>query len=538
MFSAKVPPHIRTKPVFAAVKAMRSDRTRCCEEIQMEALKSRGALAMGVTFNAWQIAKANELKWVKNHQTALAFMIIARRSSSPFHLDLGDRRNLVTTELPRLKLVRKNKVERNILEVISQGKDVDDDLVIIDDFFKVGNGQESYDKDEAQEVCSILTEAVLDPQKMSFSNWWWRCTEEDERLLLLVAAYINSLPGAVEIAQQFLTSHSNRPQGVSEFMTDLSKYVQERLTLRYIWHTFPNNNILFSMLCANRIELDFEVEQLVACSILLNCIETFLETDPTIVPVSSLPFLAGCQNQKTCLLQLQTIQLFKDLLQEMVDLVENGSKEGILFEAFVAHRMRYRWNVVKISFETVCLGEILGIQSDRIKSLPVEVIKSTLSKIFTLSNPIFTDFEYLIINSYEDPAGHLKEVSSIIVNATNLIAARRGAKNDKYDLLIVIYQGEGLKPLLLYIDHKSPSPNNPTAIDKYYTDKDMHQYRKVKSMCDAAGVPFIYCYWTHYPGSMSIIGSDCFVLREEESKSFFGTMWPIFTTCRSLFDDK
>ena len=140
----------------------------------------------------------------------------------------------------------------------------------------------------------------------------------------------------------------------------------------------------------------------------------------------------------------------------------------------------------------------------------------------------------LKLSSYDDAAGHLKEVEGIRVDANRPIAVKRGAKGDKFDLLIIIYRGEGKVPLLFYIDNKSHSSGDPISADKFNKlSKEMHQYHRVKTMCKEARVPFIYCYSTHHPGSLSILGNRCLILREQESKHFFGPMWPLYIACRS-----
>ena len=362
---------------------------------------------------------------------------------------------------------------------------------------------------------------------------WWRCTQEDERIMLYVAACVHSLPRAVEIVQDYLMRNSDR-QKDSNFIVDLFDDLKKTLAWRYEWHTFPDNHILFSILYAKEIELDSKVQHLIACSVLLNSIETSLAEDETIVPISSLTVLAGCKIKQHRPLQNDTIKIYTDLIQEVVKSTEVKSMEGIPLESFVAEWMRYRWNVATICRKRIRLGEFLGIRADRIRDLSEDAIQNLLNTVITTSRPDLSDFEYLKVNSNHDPTGHLREVDSIEVSKKHPMAVRRGAKGDKHDLLAKIYRGKVLKPLLLYFDQKSPRHGNPDSIDNYETTQYMHQYFEVKKMCNAVGVPFLYCYWTHDLGWFQTFeDEDCFVLREEECKSFFGPMWPIFIECRS-----
>ena len=87
----------------------------------------------------------------------------------------------------------------------------------------------------------------------------------------------------------------------------------------------------------------------------------------------------------------------------------------------------------------------------------------------------------------------------------------------------MIYRGNGLKPLLIYIDHNSPRPDNLESIDNCDSTKNMNPYKGVKGMYAAAVVLFIFCHRTIDPGFLQTFNDtdDCFVLREEECKSFF-----------------
>ena len=571
------------EPVFAVVRGMGSGKTRCFEEIRRELLKRPGVLPLGVTFNALQSIDPDELKWGNNHQTAFAFMVIARCCSALFDIALDDIRNLIARELPKLKVIGTLNIGSEILleflrfivgKMRSQGKDVNDVVVIIDEIL---NAEKDLFKKYGVEkqICSILQDAILDPQTVSLSfnstvcisslnikvlgknltgrrvnaldipsalnptrilKEWWRCTKEDERIMLYVAACVNSLPRAVEMIQIYLERNSNRPKD-SSFMKDLFEYLKISLAGRYIWDTFPDDNVLYSILFAKEIKLDSDVQRLVARSILLNSIETSLEEEASIVPISSLTVLAGCQNQEIKVLQRHTIKLYSDLLQEIVVLAGKGSTEGIPSGFFFANWMRYRWNVASTSKNSVCLGEFLGIRNDRLQNIPEGAIKNALSTIFTTSGPVWYDFSYLTINSRIDPAEHLREIYSIKVNEMSPVATRKGANGDIFDLLIIIFQSNGLKPLLIYIDHKSAKPDNPESVDDN-NSTSMKQYNGVKETCEAANVPFIFCYWTHDPGFLQTFNDtdDCFVLKEEECKSFFGPMWPIYIACNSAFE--
>ena len=108
------------------------------------------------------------------------------------------------------------------------------------------------------------------------------------------------------------------------------------------------------------------------------------------------------------------------------------------------------------------------------------------------------------------------------------MAVRKRVKGDKFEFVIVIYKSE----------QNSPAPGKTESSD-IYSDKKvkLSQYQNVKLMCRAAGVPFMFCYLTHYPGSLSERQSDCLILRANEMEVFFGPMWPLFISCRSTFSD-
>jgi len=143
------------------------------------------------------------------------------------------------------------------------------------------------------------------------------------------------------------------------------------------------------------------------------------------------------------------------------------------------------------------------------------------------------------LNSRDDMEGHLEEVKRITVDAAKPLAARRGAEGDAFDLLLIIYVGLGLPPLRWYFDWKSPRPDIVESVDKYVDPTtELEEYLHVKKIYELQSEltplycnPFRFCYWTHYPGSLSV--RECLVLREEETKSFLGPMWPIFVAFRA-----
>ena len=587
--TAKIPPSSdHMKPLLAVVKGRGSGKTRCLEEMRRELLRRPAVLAFGVTFNAVQKIDYDELEWgSNNHQIAFALMVIARCSSALFDINLRKMRNIITEMLPELDTIGVKNIGCSLLKeyfrfvvdkVRSQGKVVNDVVVIIDDIMKVQDVLEKYCKDTVGDVCSSLNEAMLNLQVIPFTfnstlcmssstisaikttmserpvislhipselnttciiKEWWKCSEEDESRLLYVAACIHSLPKAVEIVQIFLTMYSNRTKD-SSFMNDLFKDLHDKLSFGYIWYTFPHDDIIFSILFAKKIESDSYVQGLIAYSILLNSMETSSPKLANMVPISSFTVLAGCRLQEGNELQRETIQLYTDMLQDIVYMAGNNSNERILYKSFFANWMKYRWKVAKISLPIVRVQEFLGIKKIFIKKTlfknkrNVKNVNKLLNTIVSWSYPTSLDFSYLNINSMQDPMSHLKEVKRIKVNSFYPITVRKGAMNDAFDLLFVIYQGIGLKPLLFYIKYPSLSTDNRNmSADMYKPTKRMYQYRRIKSMCTAGNVPFVFCYWTYNPGSFSMIENDFFVLREKETKAFFGPIWPIFIALRS-----
>ena len=415
--SAKDTPDERAKPALGVVRGIGSGKTRCLEEIRRELLKRPGVLPIGITFNAAQNIDSRELEWGKDYKMAFALMVTARCASVLFDVDLYELRNLIT--------------KRRSLKKRYENKD---------------------------EACSVLKEALLGPPALSFSfnttlcvsslklsvigstlsgrpvkalgipsslnttrivREWWKCKREDERLMLFVAACVNTLPRAVEIVNSFLTKHSDRPKN-SNFMQDLFVSLKDSLAVRYNWKNFPNYSILFSILYAKNIILSSAVHGLIARSILLNSIESSLKEErEAIIPTSSLTVLAGCTNEDKCPLQIQMINIYKDVLQEIVYLAGNKSRKGIPFESSVASWMKYRWSVACATRKSLTLGEVLGISIESINSVSYEVIKTALSKKITKSCPDASDFQVMNIDSYKDSKRHMKEVCGIKVNSAH-----------------------------------------------------------------------------------------------------------------------
>ena len=315
-------------------------------------------------------------------------------------------------------------------------------------------------------------------------------------------------------------------------------YLRNELSDRYGWANFPDENLLYSIIFAKEVPLDDDIQRYLAHSILFNSIETCLPKQSTIVPRSSLTVLTGINDEEKSEINKLTEGIYKNALEEIVKLADDGV-EGIPFESFFAPWMKNRWSIATIADKKVNLAELIGISRGKQKSISSEIIKKALNTEVTTSLPTAHDFATLKANSNKDAAGHLQEIEDIFVDASIPIAVRRGAEGDKFDCLITIYRGEGVAPLRFYMDNKSFSSGNTLSVDiDNDLSKKLSQYEDVKSMCDAANVPFIYCYWTHDAGSLSMRGCDCLILREDETKDFYGPMWSLYIACRSTFSLK
>ena len=572
---ARTLPDDRNKSVLGVVRGMGSGKTRCLEEIRRELLRRPGTLPIGISFNNANFVIDNELKWVDDYSTVFALMVIARCASTLYGIGLDKIREIVSNKLHKLDRSIFKNVGRNLLEEFlrfvvnkarSRGMVVNDVVIIVDEVVKAEEALFRQFKN-VLDGCSVLREAVLSSKSTPFNfnatlcisslevsplgltksgrpveslgipsilsaqrivSDWWKCKKEDERMFLYVAACVNSLPRATQIVGEYLKDYSDRCKDQT-FIQGLFKYLRNQFESRYLWKEFPSNDIIYSILFAEEVVLDEKIQEYISRSILLNSIETYLPKTDKIVPTSSLAVLASIRSNNSSSIERYIRNIYGDVLDEIVSLAEKKRQKGIPFESFVAKWIEFRWFVAYISGNNVRLRDLLGIGKDEVlKGIFRDVLEVTIT-----SEP--PDIGDLNINSNEDPVGHMNEVELLIVNATHRILIRRGAANDKFDLLIIIYMGDNMAPLRLYIDHKSPSPDDPKSVDKYYNESaTLKQYENVKSMCKDFGVPFLFSYWTHYPGSLSI-RDDCFILRENESKAFFGPMWPIFITCRSTF---
>ena len=570
--AAKEPPANRTKPLLGVVRGMGSGKTRCLEEIRRELLQRPGVLPIAITFNNGKDIRNDELDWTGNCHTVFAWMVIARMASALYDKDFPYVCELITKELSRLDTSELSDVGRSLLEEFlrhvvtkarSQGREVSDVVVIVDEIFMVEEKlKEIYDN--KVEACAALREAMLDIKKTPFDfnttlcisslkrfplgktcssrpvksvgipyalntilvvKDWWKCDEKDERTMLYVAACFHKLPRALEIVDEFLQRHIDRPRN-QIFLKELFVSVKDRLSLRYNWAEFPNNDLIYSIIFAKQVVLDTEVQRLISWSIVFNSIETCAPNESRIIPLSSLTVLAGCTGSSKDLMEKATIGVYNDILDEIVRLAGSPS-EGIIFESFVVKWLQYRWTVACYARKKISLIELLGITDAQ--SVMLSGLTHSLDVIATSRAPIFLN---LTINSYSNHEGHLKEVGDIIVSAMSPIVVLIGADGDAFDFLIKIFQGERETPLLFYIDNKSPFPDNVESIDKYKNPDDtLPQYEKVKKMCDARHIPFIYCFWTHYPGCLEVRGEDCLILRSCESEHFFGPVWSLFIAC-------
>ena len=571
--AAKVPPGYRTKPLLGVVRGMGSGKTRCLEEIRRELLKRPGVLPIAITFNNGKDIRDDELDWTGDCHTVFALMVIARMASALYDKDFPFVCELITKELSRLDTSELSDVGRSLLEEFlrhvvtkarSQGREVSDVVVIVDEVFMVEAKLKAIYTVKV-EACSVLRQAMLDikdtpfdfnatlclssfdlfPLGKAYSNRpvksvgipyaldttrivkeWWRCDEKDERIMLYVAACFHTLPRAVEIVNEFLKRHINRPRN-QEYLKDLFANVKEGLSLRYQWIEFPDDELIYSILFAKNVVLSSYVQKLISRSILLNSIETYVPDKSCIILFSSLTVLAGSTALPKGTIEGLTIGVYNDVLNEIIRLAGSPS-EGIIFESFVVKWLAYRWAVAHEANKNISLKELMGITTR------VSEFTYFLDVIATSHKP---NFVYLTISCNSNEGDHLKEVGDIIVSATKPVAVLIGTDGDAFDFLIKIFQGERETPLLFYIDNKSPFPDNLPSKNQYNEpDENLPQYNKVKKMCNAGNIPFIFCFWTYYPGCLEVRGEDCLILRSRESMNFFGPIWSLFLACRSTQD--
>ena len=568
--AAKEEPCHRAKPLISIVKGVGSGKSRCLEEVRRELLKRPGVLPIAIAYND---IEDYELKWGDDYETAFALMTIARFASVVYGKDLDDMRHHIASNLPRLDSTGLSDIAHSLLEeylrhvvtrVRSQGIEVNDVVVILDDVIIAESLLELH-YNHSMAACPILHSVLLNGNKkipFNFNatlcisslkraplnyDWsramisfdipsalnvrrivkvWWKCNEEDENMFLYVAACVNELPRAVEIVGEYIKETCDRKKD-AKYIRDLFFYLTCELQSKYSWTKGLSKEIMYSILFTEEMTMDENLEEYVSQSILLNSIERCtMYSDSQIVPETSLVALASMDTDTdTSTLSDLCNEVYEEIVSKIALMAEDRSIQRISFGSVIAKWLYYRWYVASLCGEKVSLGKLLGIDGDYWS------LSEKMGDIVTNSAP--PDFSDLGINSNVDPVGHMQEVKGIVVNASNPIAVRTATMNDNFDLLLMVYHAEGSVPFRLYISHEVPSHDDRFSIDKYNDPKEeIPKYVKVKSMCDAAKVPFLFCLFTSYPGFFSSREDDCLVVNEYSSKAFFGPIWSIFNAHR------
>ena len=141
---------------------------------------------------------------------------------------------------------------------------------------------------------------------------WWRCKEGDERILGYVAACFHTLPRAVEIVGEYLMENQERPIE-QEFLRDLFEEVRNRLNLRYMWRSFPDNELMYSILFAKEINWDETMQEYIYLSILLNSIEHISPSGARkFKPITSLTVLAGITAEGKGIVEELTVKIYQN----------------------------------------------------------------------------------------------------------------------------------------------------------------------------------------------------------------------------------
>jgi len=252
----------------------------------------------------------------------------------------------------------------------SQGRQVTDLVVIVDDAGRMGNTFDTmdyyeplrsallspssfapYDFNAAVCISSLIqypigksgftgriVQSLGLPDELdctSIVREWWRVPEEDQEKMRYVAACVNRLPKAVEMIGYFLALNTDRPKD-RLFMRDLFLHLKDGFSSNYSWDIFPDDEMMYSILFCEYVHLTNTVKDFIASGILLNSIERYPQYyDRSLIPETSLTVLANIHSATPGYIETLTKDIYEKVVEEILSLATAEDRTKPPFEYFL-----------------------------------------------------------------------------------------------------------------------------------------------------------------------------------------------------------
>ena len=403
--------------------------------------------------------------------------------------------------------------------------------------------------------------AVLElPSRLSpvrvVDEWWGRdvparvLTAESHLVLELVAASMNNMPRALEMADDFLRSDKNVARPVDKALVrDLYENVFTKASERY-QPTEPSKEILGAMMYREAVPLDDKILNAFSRSVVTNPLINFVPGS-TMVPDASLVLLGALSRDPDA---SHAVKLIGNGIDSVIDIIPNARRLGDVLEEAGLQALRCRL-VLAPEMEDMTLARLCGIGGAWITG------NSKLAKrkaaLEDTVNPATAAFMFAPLDlkgwkydgavdrlsacsqgTKKSEADFLADLDALEVNVSRPVRLIRPMEGESWDLCVKALNPATGEAFLVFFDDKSSTEfdEGKTPLTLNEVTDHQKQYNRTKAVLGPSR-PFLYVYRSTYVPSQVLpaanraedaLPSRCLVLGREDTLSLLGPFAEIY----------
>ena len=615
---AAMPAAVRAKPVIAIARGMGGGKTRALETLRRLLLHRNGVLPLAITFNtnsplfydSW-LEDARNSGAASGVHTAYALSVAARMASAVFGVEFKAVASRFKTNLAQLDLCSaeapdlikdsvKFLVDRinsaraqetpptvaisTVVVLLDESRKMNDfakhsdlggfaRIALLDQaivpglsaalvFSDLGYLSDDLESPSGRAVRVLALPARLSPSRV-VSEWWGRdatgrvLTDETRNMLELVAASLNNMPRALEIADEFLRSKDGPVN--SSLLIDLYEHVFTSAQDRYS-PSPPSIRVLSAMFFREPIPLDDTLFDAISRSVVTNPI-TKITSSSTIVPEASLVLLKVLSTDSDA-------SPFVKMIGEGIGSVINTLTPdpdtnkprpmGDVLEEAGLQALRSRL-VLAPDMDDMTLARLCGVGGQALRDGPSVALQkadfenqvnvATAAVMFAPLKPALYDgavdrLSACSQGTQANALAFLAELDALVVDKSRPVRLIRSAESESWDMCVKARDPATGRAFLVFFDDKSSAEFKETQesikATKFATNPK--QYANTKAVLGPSR-PFLYVYRSTYPDLPSRVlpavtdeadlPSRCLVLGREDTLNLLGPFAEIYKTARA-----
>jgi len=615
------PPNPRSKRVVTIARGMGGGKTRAMEEIRRNLLRRKSTLPFGITFN--NDSEISSDPWLKSKfrkqilnrkkirdEGLYALSVCARVLSATFGVPYSKEKLLIDDNLHRLdwestdavtmiretlKFVTRcvneareaSSVERVDTVVLLMDESLRADTFLDDDDFGKYVRQALLNENLGFHAALVISDLGFLPDDLStpfssrsvavlelparlcsekiVSTWWFppdepiKLTPEQQNFFELIAASLNNMPRAVEIAVDFLRVEANKEEFAVDLKTLFNRLFEHISNVALARYTpvAPHKEVLFAAFFREKVALDKMLLESFMRSVVTNPLSkdafrkgSFVVPDVSLVLLNLLALSSSDKDT--------SVKLIGESIRELLDTMSLSYRDtGDVLETAVLQALKVRlmlaFNVEEITLARLCgLSKVFG-REQAVKELKLfwsaNVNVATAEAMFA---PLGTNWysnkvDVLHHDSHKDSAAFLAELDSFQVSEQLPVRILRPNKQEAWDMCVVSYNSVTKKPFYVFFDCKSGPEFSDSRSNKYMlnTMANPVQYRHTRAMMGSSR-DFLFVYlMTHEKLATEVVSAEnekdkdlasrCIFLDRFNTLELLGPFSEIYQVARSSY---